>query len=391
MPATERIRVLVADDEPSVREALEALMAVEPDLDLVASASDAETAIILAARERPDVALLDVRMPGGGGERAAREIGRISPPTRVIALSAHHDGAQVRAMLQAGALAYLAKGSPAEEILGAIHRAVGGTIKLPEPPSFPAASKSPRHRTALEQTRSEQEDARERIRQVIQERMFAVAFQPIFDLTSGAVVGMEALARFSALPRQGPHRWIAEADRVGMSVDLELALAGAALQELSRLPADAYLAVNVSPRTACSGRLQEVLERREASRIVLEMTEHSQIEDYVALTEHLSVPRERGVRLAIDDIGAGFSSLRHIIKLTPEIIKLDISLTRGIDADPVRQALAAALVSFAGNVGATVVAEGVERAEELEALRTAGIGHAQGFYLARPALLSDDP
>jgi len=216
-----------------------------------------------------------------------------------------------------------------------------------------------------------------------------MVFQPIFDLDGRAIVGMEALARFSALPQRTPDVWIAEAEAVGLLMDLELALAEAALDGLESLPPDAYLALNFSPQTAVSDRLRDLLERADPSRIVVEVTEHAPVADYDELREALSGLRERGVRLAIDDAGAGFASLRHIIRLDPDLIKLDITLTRQIETDPVRQALAVALVSFAEQIGATVVAEGVETELELEALRRAGVRHAQGYLLGRPGPLAE--
>jgi EAL domain-containing protein (putative c-di-GMP-specific phosphodiesterase class I) len=230
---------------------------------------------------------------------------------------------------------------------------------------------------------------RERVEKAIDDRAFTIVFQPIFDLDGGAIVGMEALARFSALPQRTPEMWIAEAEAVGLLMDLELALADAALDGLESLPPDAYLALNFSPQTAVSDRLRDLLERADPSRIVVEVTEHAPVADYDELREALSGLRERGVRLAIDDAGAGFASLRHIIRLDPDLIKLDITLTREIETDPVRQALAVALVSFAEHIGATVVAEGVESELELEALRRAGVRHAQGFLLGRPGPLAE--
>jgi DNA-binding NarL/FixJ family response regulator len=127
----ERIRVLVADDEETVLEVLAALIATDPSLALIGTANDAEGAIDVARTEFPDVALLDVRMPGGGGQRATREIRRRSPSTRVIALSAHEDWDTVLSMLRAGALGYVAKGDSTEEILKAIHRCTRGGAASP--------------------------------------------------------------------------------------------------------------------------------------------------------------------------------------------------------------------------------------------------------------------
>jgi EAL domain-containing protein (putative c-di-GMP-specific phosphodiesterase class I) len=222
------------------------------------------------------------------------------------------------------------------------------------------------------------------VERAIEDRAFRIVFQPIFDLESGDVVGMEALARFSDLPERPPNVWIAEAEAVGMLLDLELALAKAALDQLEALPPDVYLSLNLSPETAVSERVRGLLEAADPSRFVVELTEHAPVADYDELRASLSGLRERGVRLAIDDAGAGFASLRHIVRLDPDMIKLDITLTRRIERDPVRQALAVALVSFANQVGATVVAEGVETELQLEALRAAGIRFVQGFLLGAP-------
>lgn len=125
------ISVLIADDDRFVRDALQALVGSEPRLDLAGAASDAEQAVELARRLRPDVALIDVRMPGGGGLRAAREIGECSPETRILGMSAHDDRASVARMLDAGAVGYIVKGATVAEIVDAITRSVRGETVLP--------------------------------------------------------------------------------------------------------------------------------------------------------------------------------------------------------------------------------------------------------------------
>ncbi|MGH2637341.1 MAG: EAL domain-containing protein [Actinomycetota bacterium] len=387
MSTAERIRVLVADDEETVRDVLKVLLTSEPEMDLVAVAPDTETAIELAAKQQPDVALLDVQMPGGGGARAAREIIRRSPPTRVIALSAHEDVDTVLRMLRAGALGYVVKSDSTDEILWAIHRTAEGKTSIPEHLSAPVAFGIAEQLESRQQPSRRRRLQRERVERVIEQREFSMVFQPIVDLDDGAMVGAEALARFTTLPMRSPEAWLAEADAVGLLVDLDLALANASLDALPGLPADAYLTVNVAPETAVSDRLPKLLKQTVPTRVVLEMTEHAPVDDYDTLRAALRTPRVSGVRIAVDDAGAGFASLRHIVRLEPDLIKLDITLTRDIDSDPVRQALAVALVSFARQIGAEVIAEGVETQRQLDALRGAGIRFAQGFYLGRPGPL----
>jgi EAL domain-containing protein (putative c-di-GMP-specific phosphodiesterase class I) len=197
-------------------------------------------------------------------------------------------------------------------------------------------------------------------------------------------VGVEALARFPD-GRRSPSVWFSEAAELGLTVELELSAVRAALAWAAKLPDGAWLALNVSPDTVCSPELATVLRRARDRRIVLEMTEHSAVPDYDALILALERLRDSGVRVAVDDAGAGFASLRHLLMVEPEFIKLDVSLTRGIAADAGRRALARALTTFGGDIGGTVIAEGVESSQDLAALAELHVPCAQGFHLARPA------
>jgi diguanylate cyclase (GGDEF)-like protein/PAS domain S-box-containing protein len=225
---------------------------------------------------------------------------------------------------------------------------------------------------------------RERIRRVLGGEALGVVLQPIVELAGGRVVAAEALSRFAAEPRRPPDAWFAEAAAVGLGVELELAAIRAALERLDALPAGVRLSLNVSPAALLAPELVEALADVPGARLALELTEHAPVEDYAALEAALAGLRSRGVQLMIDDAGAGFASLRHVLGLHPDAIKLDLSLTRDIDADPVRRALAASLVAFAREIGATIVAEGIETRDELETLRALGVTHGQGYYLARP-------
>ena len=126
------------------------------------------------------------------------------------------------------------------------------------------------------------------------------------------------------------------------------------------------------------------MERQPAERLVLEITEHAEVADYDALLGALRPLLDRGMRLAVDDTGAGYSSLQHIVRLRPNLIKLDMDLTRDVDTDPARRALTAALTTFARNTGSGVIAEGVETAPQLAMLESIGVDQAQGYFLGRP-------
>ncbi len=209
--------------------------------------------------------------------------------------------------------------------------------------------------------------------------------QPIVELNGGQLVGVETLARFAVPPEQPPEAWFSQAHAVGLGVELELLAVRMSLELLEQIPPDVYLAINVGPETLVAPELQRQLDARPCERVVIELTEHLQVDDYPHVRQVLHCARERGVRLAIDDTGAGFSSLSHIVNLAPDLIKLDRRFTTGIDVDPVRRALAQALVSFAQETGAKVIAEGIETTAELDTVRDLGIPYGQGYLIARPA------
>ena len=196
-------------------------------------------------------------------------------------------------------------------------------------------------------------------------------------------MGFEALARFRD-DRWSTAEWFQRAAEVELSFELEMTAVRSALALEDRLPRDTYLSINVSQRTARSEVLLRALTDVDPSRTVVEVTEHERVEDYAGLSAALGRLREHGVRVAIDDAGAGFASLRHALMLAPDIMKIDISITQNIDHDLARRALARALISFAAEVGVSVVAEGIETRAELESLRELGVELGQGYYLARP-------
>ena len=208
-----------------------------------------------------------------------------------------------------------------------------------------------------------------------------VVFQPVVRLSDRATVGYEALARLG----QGadlPGPWFALARELGISTDLELMCLGA-IAEGGLPPDDGLLFVNVSPATLVHPLMAERCGPL-ADRLVVELTEHVVVHDYDALRVALERWSSRGVRLAVDDTGAGYSSLRHVLELAPHFLKLDGSVIGGLHEHAARRALVAALVSFADEVGTTIIAEGVERVAEAEALRDVGVHLGQGFAFGRP-------
>lgn len=209
--------------------------------------------------------------------------------------------------------------------------------------------------------------------------------QPVVNLRTGSMWGLEALARFPGHPQPGPAAWFRTAVRAGWGPALETVALCGALDILDDLPADLTLTVNLSPTALLRPDVTELLLDASPGRLLVEITEHEPVRDYAALLSALSGLRSAGIRIGIDDFGAGHSSLRHVLQLAPDVVKLDISITRHVDVDPSKQALVEAMLAFCARVGAVVIAEGVEEAGELLTLLELGVEYGQGWFLARPA------
>jgi EAL domain-containing protein (putative c-di-GMP-specific phosphodiesterase class I) len=226
------------------------------------------------------------------------------------------------------------------------------------------------------------------VRRAMARASLHIVYQPIYSLSSGSITGVECLSRFDDQPSPlSPIEWFELAEEVGLRQDLELAAIREALDSLPHFPNWVYFGLNSSPQTIVSGALAKALEGCDLRRIVIEITEHSIVPDYPPLIEALQPLRAQGLRVAIDDAGAGYASMRHIVNLLPDYIKLDMSLTRSIDRDPTRRALTRALVSFSREIGSLIIAEGIETEPELDLLRSLGVGTGQGYLLEKPVSL----
>jgi len=238
------------------------------------------------------------------------------------------------------------------------------------------------------QRRSDQ--LREQIRRFTEARAFYMAYQPMFDLRSDRCLGVEALARFPE-PFSRPDQTFEAAAQVGLGLELEMAAACRAIEIVPSLAPGQFVAVNVSPATLVHlSRRVRAGEPLPLSRLVAEVTEHSVIEAYEALRGELAPLRDKGLRIAVDDAGAGYASLRHILELRPDFIKLDRWLIDGLADDSGRRVAVTAFVSLARELGSRVIAEGVERPQDLAVIRELGLDAAQGFLLGRPSADAGD-
>ena len=236
---------------------------------------------------------------------------------------------------------------------------------------------------------------RRSIRRVLEQGTMSVVFQPIVDLESvvdGPLVtlGHEALARVHEPPQVGPLVWLKEATAAGLGLEFELTAVSLALEALDALPEPGFLAVNSSPNTAMSAGFSSMLADSDPKRIVVEVTEHTAVDDYRGLREALDELRRIGARIAVDDLGTGSSNLDALLRLQPDIVKLDGVVTANIDVEASQRAIVRALRSFSSDVGVTLIAEDVERKDQLEALLELGVRYGQGFILGWPGPFPGD-
>jgi EAL domain-containing protein (putative c-di-GMP-specific phosphodiesterase class I) len=206
------------------------------------------------------------------------------------------------------------------------------------------------------------------------------------DLHTGAILGMEALSRFP--DGFGPPDVVFDAaHRAGVGMELERVAARRAFETLPQLGPEVYLAINLAPAVAIElARVALDTPDLPVNRLVLEITEHAAVENYAILRDSLAAVRRRGLRLAIDDAGAGYASLQHIVELSPDLIKADRSLVDGVANDQARRSVVRAFVGLAADLDAVVVAEGVERPVDLDTVRGLGVHAAQGYLFARPSI-----
>jgi EAL domain-containing protein (putative c-di-GMP-specific phosphodiesterase class I)/DNA-binding response OmpR family regulator len=354
--------------------------------------TDSREAVARCLEVRPDLVLLDLHMPHVDGLavlRALREAIGTSEFLPVLMLTGDTVSSAREQALDAGASDFVTKPFDRLEVIQRVRNLLSMRAMYAEVQRHNAelAAELEVQAELARRATAELEGRRAIVEAALAAGEPRMVFQPIYELEEGRIVAVEALARFDCEPARPPDAWFAEAATAGLGLELELAAVDAALAHLDELPDDCPMTVNASPDTAASPGLAARLTPEIGDRIVLELTEHERILDYPALGAALDRLRENGVRIAVDDAGAGYAGLQQILRLRPDVIKLDLDITRGIDGDPARRALASSLVAFGRDTEALIVAEGIESADELEVLRELGVVWGQGYHLARPGPL----
>jgi EAL domain-containing protein (putative c-di-GMP-specific phosphodiesterase class I) len=248
-----------------------------------------------------------------------------------------------------------------------------------------ADARAPRSYAAIDGPTMVPGPLRDRLISLLRDRELEIVYQPAIRLDAPRVEFFEALARFRS--GESPDRWFAAAADADFGTELEMLAARSAIEGLNTLPEGSSISINMSPSTILSSMFAEEFTSAPLECIILEITENEAVEWYEPIVNVLSPLRERGLRVAVDDVGAGYSSFRHILQIRPDIIKLDISICRDIHTDDARRALTSALITFARQIGSELVAEGVENTLELNSLRALGMSIVQGYIFARPMSL----
>jgi EAL domain-containing protein (putative c-di-GMP-specific phosphodiesterase class I)/FixJ family two-component response regulator len=385
-------RILVVDDSATNTSLLEQVLS-RAGLGIVTSCNDPREVATLLRDVRPDVVLLDLHMPHVNGfellELISRQAAGEFLPVLVVTADTTRDA--VHRALETGAHDFLTKPFDVTEVALRVRNLLRTRSVYLELRRERARLQD--HLDILDVQTPAQESSwderRVRVEKVIERGGPRMVFQPVIDLNDGRTLGYEALARFDDEPLRSPDRWFAEAEAVGLGREIEIQAVTSALKHLALLAPGQLLGVNLSPATVLSDWRAELEPTINWGNVIVELTEHVVIEDYQAIERSLRDIRQLGTGLSVDDTGAGFASLRHILDLAPDYVKLDISLCRGIDHDPARRALASALVAFTRDVGIVLIAEGIETQDERRALSELGVQYGQGYLLGRPAALPD--
>jgi EAL domain-containing protein (putative c-di-GMP-specific phosphodiesterase class I)/FixJ family two-component response regulator len=380
--------LIVDDDEASVK--LTTRMLQKAGYVHIKGLTDARAAVDARRHWAPDLVLLDMHMPYVDGIsllHAFRGPAGSFDYVPVLILTADVSRETLKMALAAGANDYVTKPVDIDEVLMRVRNLLSVRLSYENlRHSNAELATAIRYWRQSEDLQAELRQARiTAIRGVI-DRGPTIVFQPIVELVTTRTVGVEALTRFD--DNCPPDQWFAEAGLLGLGTELEMSAVNAAFSHLDRLGTDQFLAVNVSPAVLADPRMLDLLLECDPGRLVVEVTENQPVTNYPELNAVRERLHEAGIRIAVDDAGAGYAGLQQILELAPEIIKLDIALTRDIDRDPIKRALAGALITFARESHATVTAEGIETASELETLSNLAVPWGQGYHIGRPSALN---
>ncbi|MGM7777356.1 EAL domain-containing protein [Arthrobacter sp. KNU-44] len=276
-------------------------------------------------------------------------------------------------------------GHPEEALLEHLSALRSGQPAPQDDPDRPAPAP---HGEPESQHPNSQHPGSPRLEAVLRDRMLMTAFQPVFDLTTSTVVGAEALTRFVSDSGDPADYWFAEAGDSGLRTDLEFAALECGLEAALKLPPHLFVALKLSDEVCLDPRLPGLFDQSPVApaRVILEVSGRFPQEQAASLDAALAPLRSAGVRLSIENTGSFFVGASHILRLKPEMIKLERNLTAGLELDSLRQELVEAEVAFARETGAALTAQRIETTDELATLAGLGVTLGQGYHLGRPSV-----
>lgn len=368
-------RLLVVDDEPDIRDVMVRILG--KDGYEVETVGSAEAGLALLNTQHFDAVISDIRLPGASGTEFLERARALRTDLPVILFTGHPDVQTAISAVEHGAFHYLTKPFRATELVDIVGRAVA------------QARISQMRQEAVRVTREEganEEALVDQFERALHTMWFA--YQPIID-RNWSIVGYEALLRCEEPELRGPRDFLAAAEQLGRVDELALAIRDRAPRAIEDRPEQPYLFMNVDPSQLRGDGLLTWDDRlrRMAGRVILEITERTSLASIPDFEDKIFALKQQGLRIAVDDLGAGYSGLTTFAQLEPEFVKLDGSLIRGLQRSERKRRIVASMASLCVELGISVVAEGVETQEEFEVLRELACTHFQGFFVGRPAPL----
>jgi EAL domain-containing protein (putative c-di-GMP-specific phosphodiesterase class I)/CheY-like chemotaxis protein len=368
-------KVLVVDDEPAIRRVLSDFLKMEGFA--VDTAADGEAAVARLSADQYDVVISDLKMPKLGGLELLGEVAKLNPDALTIVMTGFGTVDTAIHAMKAGAFDYILKPFKVDVVLATIVQGLARRRKEAQELSYPTLAPA-RATRALKSSFKRAVDT------------LWLAFQPILTGDGRHVYGHEVLLRSDEPNLTDPVQVLEAAELLGSLDELGRVIRERAVEAFEQLPSDGLMFVNLHPKDLADPALFLASEplSRIARRVVLEITERSSLEKLDKVTERVAALRRMGFRIAIDDLGAGYAGLTTLAQLEPEIVKLDMSLVRDVHTNGTKRKVVRSMTQLAREIGALVVAEGVESEAELDVVVDLGCDFVQGFYFARPERVS---
>ncbi|HVR01067.1 MAG TPA: EAL domain-containing protein [Polyangia bacterium] len=368
-------RVLLVDDEPAIARSLARILGAAGHV--VSTARSGKEAVTLLASSTFDVVLSDIRMPGMDGLTLLREIRAKDLDVPVAFMTGSPALETVIAAMEHGAFRYLVKPVDGKEIVELVERAsqLHRFARVRRDAADALGSKRIGDRAGLEARYASGADK------------LWMAMQPVLSWSSRSVYAFEALLRTDEPTLRNPVDFLDAAERLGCTRELSRLIRRRIAGMMAGVPTSAKVFVNLLPSDLVDEELcaPDGALTAHAPHIVLEVTERAALDEVHGLAGAVTRLRELGFHIALDDLGAGYAGLSSFAQLEPDIVKVDMSLVRGIHTSPMKQKLFQSFTTLCRVLDVELVAEGVEVAEERDCLSRLGGDLYQGYLFARPA------